>query len=331
MKKISLWCISILLVFSLAACGNPITPVTFSIPDDVTEANVTHVLSGQTSEWSISGNDLLLLKEWVSSLQCEKRIMSKGNTPGDTEGGEAYSFTFDGKPDLDFSYVINGKKDCYLLFGSTWYSVSNPSVPPVAAPVDVDAEPKKDLTLEEAANDPVFGKLFPKQIMEGYVVDGSAGIYDETVLVASFYNETLLDEMLIEVAAKEWFYNQNADLKPNTIFYQENTDGTGSYIYVDGGVYIVKYTFCKTDVGDVLDVDRNASFLDMVNSAEQFGDFLLFERKLYHRNELSQETLEWLDWYNSLAPETRLATSYIPAELLDSDSVEAIETEDLLQ
>lgn len=134
MKKISLWCISILLVFSLAACGNPITPVTFSIPDDVTEANVTHVLSGQTSEWSISGNDLLLLKEWVSSLQCEKRIMSKGNTPGDTEGGEAYSFTFNGKPDLDFSYVINGEKDCYLLFGSTWYSVSNPSVPPVAAP-----------------------------------------------------------------------------------------------------------------------------------------------------------------------------------------------------
>jgi hypothetical protein len=315
----------VLFLFLLTACGNSTSSATFAIPDDVTEANVIHVLSGQVSEGSIRGNDLLLLKEWVSGLECEQKDYEQGNTPGDTEGGEAYSFTFNGKPDLDFSYVINGENDCYLLFGSTWYSVSNPSVPPVAAPVDVDAEPKKDLTLEEAANDPVFGKLFPKQIMEGYVVDGSAGIYDETVLVARLYNESLLDEMLIEVAAKEWFYNQNADLKPNTIFYQENTDGTGSYIYVDGGDYIVKYTFSKTDVGDVLDVDRNASFLDMVNSAEQFGDFLLFERRLYHRNELSQETLEWLDWYNSLAPETRLATSYIPEELLAFEDVETTE------
>ena len=161
--------------------------------------------------------------------------------------------------------------------------------------------------------------------MEGYVIDGSVGIYNDTILVARFYNEALLDEMLIEVAAKEWFYNQNADLKPNTIIYQETTDGTGSYIYVDGGDYIVQYTFSKTDVGNVLDVDKNASFLNMVNSAEQFGDFLLFERRLYNKNELSQKTLEWLDWYNSLAPETRLATSYIPEELLSFEDVEATE------
>lgn len=319
MKKIIPLCMCVLILFSLGACGNPTTSVIFSIPDDVTEANVTHVLSGQVSKWSVSRNDLLLLKEWVSGLQCEQKDFEQGNTPGDTEGGEAYSFTFNGKPELDFSYVINGENDCYLLFGSTWYSVPNPSVPPVSTLVD--AEPKKELTLEEAANDPVFGELFPKQIMEGYVVDGSAGIYDETVLAARFYNETLLDEMLIEVAAKEWFYNKNADLKPNTIFYQEKT----SYICIDGGDYIVQYTFSKTDVGNVLDIDRNASFLDMVNSAERFGDFLLFERRLYNKNDLSQETLEWLDWYNSLAPETRLATSYIPEELLAFEDVETTE------
>lgn len=325
MKKMIVLCMGVLFLFLLVACGNTTSSAHFSIPDDVTEANVTHVLSGQVSKGSIRGNDLLLLKEWVSGLQCEQKTFEQGNAPGEvSEGGEAYSFTFDGKDELVFSYVK--ENDYYLYIGGIWYLVSNPSDPPVAALVD--AEPKKELTLEGAADDSVFGELFPKQIMEGYVVDGSAGIYDETVLVAGFYNETLLDEMLIEVAAKEWFYNQNADLKPNTIFYQENTGGTGSYIYVDGGDYIVKYTFSKTDVGDVIDADRNASFLDMVNSAEQFGDFLLFERRLYHRNELSQETLEWLDWYNSLAPDTRLAISYIPAELLDSDSVEAIEPDE---
>lgn len=131
MKKIILWCIPILLVISLAACGNQTTSVTFSITDDVTEANVTHILSGQTSEGSIRGTDLQLLKEWVSGLQCEQKDFEQGSTPGDTEGGEAYSFTFNEKPDLNFSYVINGENDCYVVFGSTWYSVSNPSVPPV--------------------------------------------------------------------------------------------------------------------------------------------------------------------------------------------------------
>ena len=161
--------------------------------------------------------------------------------------------------------------------------------------------------------------------MEGYVIDDRVGIYNETVMLARFYDLTLQDEMVIRVASKEWFYNQNAELKLNTVFYQEKTDGTGSYIYVDGGDYIVQYTFSKTDVGNVLDVEKNASFLDMVNSAEQFGDFLLFERRLYNKNELSQEALEWLDWYNSLTPETRLATSYIPEELLAFEDVEVIE------
>ena len=320
MKKIIYLCICVLIVFSLTACGNPKPSFTFSIPDDVTEVNVTHILSGQVSEGSIRGNDLLLLKEWVSGLQCEQKTFAQGDTPGDTEGSEVYSFTFDGKPDLDFSYIIYGENDCYLLYGDTWHLVSNPSKPPVAAFVEV--EPKKELTLEEAANDPVFGNLFPKKIMEGYVIDSSAGIYDEKVLAARLYNETLLDEMVIQIASKEWFYNQNADLKLNTIFHQENNDGTGSYIYVDGGDYIVKYAFSNTDVGSVLDDDRNVSFLDMVKSAEQFGDFLLFERRLYNKNDLSQETLEWLDWYNSLAPETRLATSYIPAELINLDNAE---------
>ena len=132
MKKIISLCMCVLILFSLGACSNPTTPVTFSIPDDVTEASVTHVLSGQVSELSISRNDLLLLKEWVSGLRCEQKDFEQGNTPGDTDGGEVYSFAFNGKPDLSFSYVMNGENDCYLLFGRTWYSVFNPVDPPLS-------------------------------------------------------------------------------------------------------------------------------------------------------------------------------------------------------
>ena len=38
-------------------------------------------------------------------------------------------------------------------------------------------EPRIELTLKEAMNDKTFGMLFPKQILEGYVLEDSPGIY----------------------------------------------------------------------------------------------------------------------------------------------------------
>lgn len=179
-----------------------------------------------------------------------------------------------------------------------------------------DTEPKKELTLEEAANDPVFGRLFPTTIMDGYIIDAPAGIYDDTVLSVRFFDETTHDEMVIEVASKEWFYNQYPGVILNTVFYRENSFGTGSYIDIDGGEYVVQYSFSRIAIGSESDHDRNESFLKMVNSAEQFGDFVLFDRYLYRTNDLSRETLAWLEWYNALTPENRLLVDSIPAELL---------------
>ena len=36
---------------------------------------------------------------------------------------------------------------------------------------------------------------------------------------------------------------------------------------------------------------------------------------------LTEETLEWLEWYNSLSQEEQLAVSSIPADLYTSDDV----------
>ena len=233
---------------------------------------------------------------------------------------------------MAFSYVNEGGNDCYLYFGGTWYSVSNPSDPPVNyLEKPVETETVVGVSLEAAASHDVFGRLFPKEIMEGYIVDGNVSIYNESIMLAQFDNTPLQDEMVIRIASKEWFYNQNADLKFNTIFYQEKTSGTGSYVYVDGGDYVVQYAFSNTDVGSIIDIDRNKSFLNMVNSAEQFGDFILFDRCLYDKNDLSQETLEGLDWYNSMSPEDQIATSYIPTELLDpnrGDDIKVLETDE---
>ena len=319
MKKILAVFLTIPLFALLVGCSSNQGDSVVFFPNEINKIKATYYFNGSESSWELNKNEILLLKDWADTLEL-RRDTSKKEEP--YAGGEGWTFDVNDGESV-FSYFWIDNEDKYIDLDNKWYVVSNPSNPPVS--VSVEVEPKKELTLEKATIDSVFGNLFPKKIMEGYVIDGSVGIYNDTILVARFYNEALLDEMLIEVAAKEWFYNQNADLKPNTIIYQETTDGTGSYIYVDGGDYIVQYTFSKTDVGNVLDVDKNAGFLNMVNSAEQFGDFLLFERRLYNKNELSQKTLEWLDWYNSLAPETRLATSYIPEELLSFEDVEATE------
>ena len=54
-------------------------------------------------------------------------------------------------------------------------------------------------------------------------------------------------------------------------------------------------------------------------SQVQFGD------RWIDAAALSQETLEWLDWYNRLSEEERLAVSAIPADLLEESGISGTE------
>jgi len=138
-----------------------------------------------------------------------------------------------------------------------------------------DIEPRIELTLKEAMNDKTFGMLFPKQILEGYVLEDSPGIYgvsdyaeleatDNAVLKAVFYNEEFGDEMIIRIASKEWFHSHEKEsVELNAIHYQEYLSGVGSYVYFEGGDYIISYYFTNRDIAQI------DGFWDMVNSAEQ--------------------------------------------------------------
>ena len=127
-----------------------------------------------------------------------------------------------------------------------------------------DIEPFIEYSLEEATTIAEFGELFPTQILEGYVLEGSVGVYDETVLQAKFYNDKLEDELVIEIAHKGWYFERHNDLVLNTVLYRETINARGSYIYIDGGEYIVQYSFNNTDIA------TSESFYDMVNSAAYF-------------------------------------------------------------
>lgn len=46
-------------------------------------------------------------------------------------------------------------------------------------------------------------------------------------------------------------------------------------------------------------------------------DYVMFHGKEFNKADLSQETLEWLEWYNALLPEEQLAISSIPKDLYE--------------
>jgi len=43
---------------------------------------------------------------------------------------------------------------------------------------------------------------------------------------------------------------------------------------------------------------------------------VIFNKQTFDKADLSQEILEWLEWYNELTEEEQLAIDYIPADLL---------------
>lgn len=48
-------------------------------------------------------------------------------------------------------------------------------------------------------------------------------------------------------------------------------------------------------------------------------DLVAFDGELFYKADLSEDTLKWLEWYNSLPKEEQLAVSYIPADLYTYD------------
>lgn len=101
------------------------------VGDDHTEIKVSHAVSGQIFEATLTGDGIAGLKSWMKDLKLEKKQFEEGNTPGDADGGEMYAFEMTGGKYSEFAYIKNGSEDCYLSIGNEWYAVTNPSDPPI--------------------------------------------------------------------------------------------------------------------------------------------------------------------------------------------------------
>ncbi len=137
MKRLMASVLSLSFVFVLAGCNQksgPGRPITAYIGDSVTTVDITHHISGKSTQWTAEGEDVESLRNWAAKLEYKLFEFEEGQSPGDSDGGETYDFVLTEGGYPGFSYVINGTEDCYLLIEGYWFSVKNPSEPPVMNP-----------------------------------------------------------------------------------------------------------------------------------------------------------------------------------------------------
>lgn len=137
MKKSIIGIATLITACNLSACQQPSGPdklICAYINDSVTKVDITHHIRGTSTQWTAVGQDVNHLREWACALKYERFNFEAGQSPGDVDGGEVYDFILTEGDDPGFTYVINGLDKCYLLIEGDWYSVSNPSDPPVTEP-----------------------------------------------------------------------------------------------------------------------------------------------------------------------------------------------------
>lgn len=136
MKKLIALVLSLVCVLSLCSCGwNSKKAVATVFSENVTKVDITHRIGAETKNWSIEGTEIANLKKWFDNLGYKLIDVQNGQTPGDSNGNEVYTFEFTGGEWLGFSYVINGANDCYILNpDGNWFAVTNPTNPPVSEP-----------------------------------------------------------------------------------------------------------------------------------------------------------------------------------------------------
>ena len=130
MKKIAAVLLALFALMVLTSCcGKEDEHIDFSslIPMSTRSVLVEYTSGGKTISYTAEKQVVEELENWLSGLKCERRNFEHGSTPADCDGGECYTFTTD---KASFSYVINGKDECYLNIKDGWYFVKNPTNPP---------------------------------------------------------------------------------------------------------------------------------------------------------------------------------------------------------
>ena len=97
----------------------------------VSVATVYHTVQGKTAELVIEGEALESLRIWTNNLEYTLTAHNGQEIPKNIETAETFKIVLEEGDYPGFSYFDCGENNCYLWIEGYWYTVVNPSNPPV--------------------------------------------------------------------------------------------------------------------------------------------------------------------------------------------------------
>ena len=79
----------------------------------------------------------------------------------------------------------------------------------------------------------------------------------------------------------------------------------------------------REKVNNYVEIESGVGTVDIIFQTEN----VMFNEQTFDKADLSQETLEWLEWYNGLTEAEQLAVDYIPADLCGNINAEGLTSE----
>ena len=153
--------------------------------------------------------------------------------------------------------------------------------------------------LLNGSNPPISGDLAPMVYVNNKLYQYTDSQLDFTDKESQF---TYLGEIESKVSSSQ-------EPKEN---FQANDDIVGAKVY-------------QYENNIVVLIDGKYFLYSHMEDAE--NETVEFEGQLFNKSDLSEETLEWLEWYNSIPPEKQLAVNSIPAELYTDDGVGTVDAD----
>jgi len=137
MKRFTAFALVMVSVFLLIGCGyNSQKAVAAVISEKVTKIDITHRNGADARTWMVEGDEIALLREWLGKIDYKHLAETEGPSLEKHAYIGMYTFVLTGGEWPGFSYVIVGPDDCYIQSEGNWFSVTNPTDPPVPIPVE---------------------------------------------------------------------------------------------------------------------------------------------------------------------------------------------------
>lgn len=92
---------------------------------DVSIIKVSHSNCGGQESWEMDKKLIPQFREWALSLQLDYQNFEKGESPGEYNGGDTYSFKISSDIPLNFTYMDIGDDNYYIEIKGKWYLITN--------------------------------------------------------------------------------------------------------------------------------------------------------------------------------------------------------------